>query len=86
MFKDKVPHFLDLELSPDGTSVFRKDTNTGLYVNFTSFVPWTYRISWIRSLVTRASRICAPNKLSSKLAPSKNLLHGMISLNQLSVQ
>ena len=67
MFKDKVPHFLDLELSPDGTSIFRKDTNTGLYVNFTSFVPWTYRISWIRSLVTRASRICAPNKLSSEI-------------------
>ena len=22
MFKDKVPHFLDLELSPDGTSIF----------------------------------------------------------------
>ena len=63
MFKDKVPHFLDLELSPDGTSIFRKDTSTGLYVNFTSFVPWAYRISWIRSLVTRASRICAPNKL-----------------------
>ena len=60
---DKVPHFLDLELSPDGTSIFRKDTNTGLYVNFTRFVPWTYRISWIKSLVTRASRICAPNKL-----------------------
>ena len=86
MFKDKVPHFLDLELSPDGTSIFRKNTNTGLYVNFTSFVPWTYRISWIKSLVTRASRICAPNKLSSEISTIKNLLHGMISLNQLSIQ
>ena len=71
MFKDKVPHFLDLDLSPDGTSIFRKDTNTGLYVNFTSFVPWTYRISWIKSLVTRASRICAPNKLSSEISTIK---------------
>ena len=71
MFKDKVPHFLELELSPDGTSIFRKDTNTGLYVNFTSFVPWTYRISWIKSLVTRASRICAPNKLSSEISTIK---------------
>ena len=42
MFQNKVPHFLDLELSPDGISIFRKDINTGLYVNFTSFVPWTY--------------------------------------------
>ena len=71
MFKDKVPHFLDLELSPDGTSIFRKDSNTGLYVNFTSFVPWTYHILWIRSLVTRASRICAPNKLSSEISTIK---------------
>ena len=54
-FQNKVPHFLDLELSPDGISIFRKDTNTGLYVNFTNFVPWTYRTSWIKTLVTRAS-------------------------------
>ena len=73
MFKDKVPHFLDLELSPDGTSIFCKDTNTGLYVNFTSFVLWTYRISWVRSLVTHASRICAPNKLSSEINTIKKL-------------
>ena len=39
MFQNEVPHFLDLELSLDGVTVFRKDTNTGLYVNFTSFVP-----------------------------------------------
>ena len=64
-------HFLDLELSPDGTSIFRKDTNNGLYVYFTSFVSWTYRISWIRSLLTRASRICAPSKLSSEISTIK---------------
>ena len=67
MFQNKVPYFLDLESSPDGISIFQKDTNTGLYVNFTSFVPWTYRTSWIKTLVTRASRICAPNKLSSEI-------------------
>ena len=39
MFQNKVPHFLGLELSPDGISIFRKDTNTGLYVNSTNFVP-----------------------------------------------
>ena len=42
MFQNKVPHFLDLELSPDGISIFRKDTNTGLYVNFTSFLDLPY--------------------------------------------
>ena len=67
MFEYVVPHFLDLELSPDGISIFRKDTNTGLYVNFNSYVPWSHRISWIRSLVTRASSICSPNKLQSQI-------------------
>ena len=47
MFQHEVSHFLDHELPPDGITIFRKDTNTGLYVNFTSFVPWTYRTSWI---------------------------------------
>ena len=67
MFQNNVLHFLDLELSADGILIFRKDTNTGLYVNFTSFVPWTYCTLWIKTLVTRASRICAPNKLSSEI-------------------
>ena len=59
--------FLDLEFSPDGIAIFRKDTNTGLYVNFTSFVPWTYRTSWIRSLAARASRISSTDKLPSEI-------------------
>ena len=63
MFQNEAPHFLDLELSPDGITIFQKETNNGLYVNFTNFVPWTYHTSWIRSLVTRASRICSTNKL-----------------------
>ena len=67
MFQNKKPHFLDFELSPDGISIFRKDTYTDLYVNITSFVPWTYRTLWIKTLVTRASRICASNKLSSEI-------------------
>ena len=62
-FENEVPHFLDLEMSPDGITIYRKDTNTGLYVNYTSFVPWTHRTAWIRSLVTRALKICSSNKL-----------------------
>ena len=77
MFQNKVPHFLDLELSPDGISIFRKDTNAGLYVNFTNFVPWTYRTSWIKALVTRASRTCATNKLSSEI----NIIKRFVSWN-----
>ena len=54
MFQNKIHHFLDLELFPDGISISCKDTNTGLYVNFKSFVLWTYSKSWIKTLVTRA--------------------------------
>ena len=59
LFENEVSHFLDLEMSPDGISIYRKDTNTGLYVNYKSFVPWIDRTAWIRSLVTRALRTCS---------------------------
>ena len=45
MFQNEVSHFLDLELSLGRNTTFRKATNTDLYVNFTSFVPWTYLTS-----------------------------------------
>ena len=67
MFENEVPHFLDLEMSPDGISIYRKDANSGLYVNYTSFAPWTHRIAWISSLVTRAWNICSSYKLSEEL-------------------
>ena len=67
MFQNEVPHFLDLELSPDGFTIFRKDTKTGLYINFTSFMLWTYCTSWITRFVTRASRICSTDKLPTEI-------------------
>ena len=66
-FENEVPHFLDIEITPDGLNIFRKDTNTGQYINFESFAPWRYRISWIRSLVTRANRLCSDNVLPNEL-------------------
>ena len=67
LFENKVPHFLDLEMPLDGISIYRKDTNTGLYVNYTSFVPWTHRTAWIRSFVTGALRTCSSNILPQEL-------------------
>ena len=63
MFQNEVSHFLDLELSLGRNTTFRKDTNTGLYVNFTSFLPWTYLTSWMRGLLTGVSRICPTDRL-----------------------
>ena len=39
LFENKVSHFLNLEMSLDRITIYWKDTNTGLYVNYTSFVP-----------------------------------------------
>ena len=68
----QVPHFLDLEMSLDGIMIYRKDTNTGLHVIYTSFVPWTHRNTWIRCLVTRAFKICSYNEMSHELKLIKN--------------
>ena len=57
LFENEVPHFLEFKMSPGGILIYRKDINTGLYVNYTSFVSWTHRTAWIRSLVTRALKI-----------------------------
>ena len=67
IFQNEVPHFSDIELSPAGITIFRKDTSTGLYINLTSFVPCTYHTSWIMGLVTRASYICLTYKLPSEI-------------------
>ena len=77
LFDKETPHFLDLELSPDRLSIFSKDTNTGLYVNFNSYIPWSYCVSWIRSLVSRAHAICKPDKLKLEI----NLIKKFASWN-----
>ena len=67
LFENEVPHFLDLEMSLDKILILQKDGNTGLYVNYTSFVPWTHCNAWIRSLVTHAFKICSSNEMSHEL-------------------
>ena len=67
-FQDSVPHFLDLEIHPDGISIFRKETHTAQYTNYNSFAKWNHQIAWIRSLVTRAKRLVNPSKLHQEIA------------------
>ena len=57
-FENENPHFLDIEIAPTGLKIYRKDTFTGHYTDFNSFVPWNFRISWIRSLVYRTKKLC----------------------------
>ena len=54
---DKLP-FLDLHISRAAsklsTSVYRKPTDTGLYLNFNSLAPKKYKVATINSLLHRA--------------------------------
>ena len=70
-FEDCVPHFLDLELHPDGISIYRKDTHTAQFVHHDSFTRWNHKVAWIRSLTSRAKRLCCPTKLKDEM---KNII------------
>ena len=48
----------------EGTTIFRKNTHTGHYNTYLKFW-WSYKIAWIRSLVSRAYKICSNKTLLS---------------------
>ena len=66
-FENCVPHFLDLEIHPDGVSIYRKETHTAQFVNFSSYTKFNHKVAWMRSLATRAKRLCTPNKLKEEM-------------------
>ena len=66
-FEDCVPHFLDLEVHRDGISIYRKETHTAQFVHYDSFTKWGHKTAWIRSLVSRAKKLCSPNKLTEEI-------------------
>ena len=45
------------------TSVFRKKTHTGLYLKWTSFVPYQYKCNLVNSLLQRAYKIASSYKV-----------------------
>ena len=66
-FDDCVPHFLNLEIYPDVISIYHKETHTAQFMHFDSFVKWNHKVSWIRSLTSRAVKLCSANKLKDEL-------------------
>ena len=70
-FENCTPHFLDLEIHPDGISIYRKDTHTGQYTHYSSYCKWNYKIAWIRALIYRAIKLCDANKLSEEFRSIK---------------
>ena len=73
-FSNVVPHFLDIEIHPDGLTIYWKDTNTGQYTHYNSFPLWHYKTSWVSSLVHWAVNICDKNKLQAELTRIKDLV------------
>ena len=70
-FDDCIPHFLDLEMHPDGISIYRKETHTAQFVHYDSFIKWNNKVAWIGSLTSRAIRLCSANKLKDELTNIK---------------
>ena len=54
-------------------SVYRKPTFTGLYTRWDSFSPTNQKISLMRSLTSRAHKICSPSTLHGELAKLREI-------------
>ena len=74
-FEDCVPHFLDLEIHPDGISIYRKETHTAQFAHFDSYTKWNHKTAWLRSLANRAKRLCSPNKLADEIKHIKRFAY-----------
>ena len=65
--------------------MYHKETFTGHYTDLNSFVPWKYRVSWIRSLISRGKRICDKMYLPDELkkirtfAPPGRICNSLVS-------
>ena len=49
LFENTTPHFPDINIASDGLGIYKRDTFSGQYTNFESFVSWQDKISWARS-------------------------------------
>ena len=43
-------------------------------MNFSSYTPWKFKVSWITSLLSRAKQICSPNLLSKEIQRIKSYI------------
>lgn len=71
--------FLDVEIHrrSDGTlstQIYRKPTFSGVYLNFHSFVPMSFKSGLVRTLSYRALRICSPEFVDDELRTISNIL------------
>ena len=62
-FEDGIAHFLDIKINGSERDLYYKSILTGQYCDFSSQTPWKLKISWIKALHDRATKICSSNKL-----------------------
>ena len=74
-FQDGNVHFLDLKITEGGIDIFRKNTHTGQYTNFSSFEHFSRKVSWVNSLFFRASKICSnPSLFNNQIMKIKRFM------------
>ena len=78
-FENKKTHFLDIFIDRNATDVFYRDTHTGQYTNYNSFMPWKLKTFWVKSLYSRASKICSSKSLLRNQIYKYNSLNIYIS-------
>ena len=66
-FENSGPHFLDIEICPNGLAISHEQTQPGQYVHITSYTLWRWKTSWIRSLVIRGKKTCSPNYFNNEI-------------------
>ncbi|XP_066914554.1 uncharacterized protein [Clytia hemisphaerica] len=62
-FDNEDVHFLDIKIDGTTTDIYYKPTHTGQYSDFSSQTPWNFKISWVKSLINRAHKICSNQSL-----------------------
>ena len=67
-------NFSDIKIDKTKTDIYRKDTNTGQYVHFTSFEPWYRKPAWVKSLVERAERISNKHLFEKQILKIKSFM------------
>ena len=74
--------FLDVKIRKVGrkieTSVYRKPTNTDVYLHWNSFAPTTWKKGTLRTLILRAHNICSTKALYDKeITHLKHVFHDL---------
>ena len=82
--KDGYLHFLDVNIFRENekfaTNVFRKKTFSWVHTNFKSFVPETYKIGLIKSLLFRCFSLCYDFiKFHHEIDKLKSILYSYLS-------